>query len=242
MRWALIFLVSLLLGPSAQAETVRVAVAANFRSTLAAVEPLFSARTGHVLAISAGSTGALANQILQGAPFDVFLAADSDRPGQLLARGKAVEGSQVTYAIGGLVLILGEPSSASLTDILRNSRRIALANPRTAPYGRAAEELLGNLGLYEVTRDKLVFARNVSAVAALVDSGAAEVGFTALPTVIAYPDGSFLTPEADLYKPIEQVAVLLERGRDNTAAQQFLAFLVSGEARAVILAHGYGVE
>ncbi len=224
--------------------TVRAAVAANFTAAAREIAAAFEDATGHGALLSFGSTGQLYAQILQGAPFDVFLAADEARPELAEREGLAVPGSRRTYAVGRLVLFSTEPERVTGPDALRDPglRRVALANPALAPYGRAALEAATALGVEDAVRDRQVIGTNVSQAHQFVRTGNAELGFLALSQVARSTDGSrWLVPE-DLHAPIRQQAVLLEAGRDNPAAARFLDFLGSETAREILRRHGYRTE
>jgi molybdate transport system substrate-binding protein len=243
---ALLALGALLLGPSAaHAETALAAVAANFAKTAQELIDRFAAETGHEIRISTGSTGNLAAQIRNGAPFAVLLAADERRPAELESEGLAVPGSRFTYAVGKLVLwgtdprwVLLDPSTA-LND--PELKRLAIANPELAPYGRAAEEALTALGAWDAVQPKLVRGEDVGQVFQFVSSGNADLGFLALSQVLDQSGSRWEVPQ-DLYTPILQQAVLLGPGKDNAAAKAFLDYLRSEPARDLIRAAGYGVE
>lgn len=222
----------------AEAAILRVAVASNFRATLLALQPSFEDGTGIEIAISTGSTGLLAGQIRHGAPFDVLLAADSATPERLLADGYGA-GAPFVYAVGRIVVVLPDGTGGDHVPALHGAKRIAIANPRTAPYGRAAVEVLGRLGIDKTVEGRLIHARNVNAVLATVESGAAEVGFVAASALIDQPKRAHWVPDPATYTPLAQKAMALN-GRTEAAA--FLSFLRSAEARAVIMAHGYGIE
>ena len=224
--------------------SVRAAVAANFTAAAREVAAAFEDATGHGALLSFGSTGQLYAQILQGAPFDVFLAADEARPELAEREGLAVPGSRRTYAVGRLVLFSAEAGRVRGPDALRDPglRRVALANPALAPYGRAALEAATALGVEDAVRDRQVIGANVSQAHQFVRTGNAELGFLALSQVARSTDGSrWLVPE-HLHAPIRQQAVLLEAGRDNPAAARFLDFLGSETAREILRRHGYRTE
>ena len=223
---------------------VQVAVAANFTAAAREIAAAFEDRTGAAALLSFGSTGQLYAQIVQGAPFEVFLAADQERPERAEREGLAVPGSRRTYAVGRLVLFSAEAGRVRGPDALRDPglRRIALANPRLAPYGRAALEVAEALGMGEILRGRQVIGMNVSQAHQFVRTGNAELGFLALSQVARTSDGSrWLVPE-DLHAPIRQQAVLLDAGRDNPAARRFLDFLDSRTAREILRRHGYRSE
>lgn len=228
-------------GPVGAAE-VKVAVAANFTEPARLIAARFKARTGHEAMLSMGSTGQLYAQIANGAPFEILLSADRERPERVEADGLGVAGSRFTYAIGRLVLY---SKTAGLVDakgqVLKSGRfeRIAIADPKTAPYGVAAVETIRKLGVETSLRSKLVQGASIAQAYQFVDSGAAELGFVALSQVIAVKGGSrWLVPAAD-HTPIDQQAVLLKTGASNPAAKAFLAFLKGPEARAIIRRSGY---
>jgi molybdate transport system substrate-binding protein len=235
-------LAGLLLSTAAHAETVNVAVAANFTAVAEELAPLFNAETGHDVVYSFGATGQLYTQATQGAPFEVFLSADDVRPTQAVADGIGVEGTVFTYAIGALALY---SPTVDLTDgqaVLESGEfdKIAIADPETAPYGRAAIEAISALNITETINPKLVTGENITQTLQFVESGNAELGFVAASQVVGKP-GVWLVP-ADLYQPIRQDAVLLRTGDNNPAARAFLDFLKSDAAVAVIEAAGYEVE
>lgn len=229
----------------ARADTVLIAVAANFAEPVKRLGAAFATETGHSLRISTGSTGALVAQIRNGAPFALLLAADEERPVQLEAEGLTVAGTRFTYAVGRLVLWGPDPRwlavepTAALTD--PSLRHLAIANPRVAPYGRAAQETLASLGVREAVEPKLVRGENIAQTFQFVVSGNAELGFVALSQVLDRSGSRWEVPQ-DLYAPIRQQAVLLEPGKENAAAKGFLEFLRSQAAREIIRAAGYGVE
>lgn len=233
----------------ARAGEVAVAVAANFLTTARQLADRFTARTGDAVVLSSGSSGNLYARILTGAPYDVFVSADTERPERLIEAGLALPDSLTVYARGRLVLWSADPGlipPQGLAAIPDSAvRRLAIANPDLAPYGRAAREALQALGLYERYRARLVMGANIAQTFALVATGNAELGLVARAQLQSGPfrdKGSrWPVPEA-LHAPIAQAAVLLVRGQDNAAARAFLAFLGSEEARAVITAAGYEVE
>lgn len=231
-----------LLSTAANAETVNVAVAANFTKVAEELAPMFKAATGHDVVYSFGATEQLYTQITQAAPFEVFLSADDKRPVQAVAEGFGVEGSVFTYAIGALALY---STAFDLTDgeaVLEagDFDKIAIADPETAPYGRAAQEVIEALGLTDAIAPKLVTGENITQALQFTESGNAELGLVAA-TQVAGKSRVWLVPD-DLYQPIRQDAVLLKTGEANPAATAFVDFLRSETAVAVIKASGYGVE
>ena len=250
-RWARLVLIALvMLGGTrlGMAAEVRVAVASNFVPTLNVLARNFESGTEDRLLISAGSTGKLYAQIKHGAPFELFLAADSARPLLLEREGLAVAQTRFTYALGRLALWSARPDMIDGTDAALGKgdfRHIALANPRIAPYGAAAARALEELGLWEAVRSRIVYGENVAQAFSFVSTGNAELGFVALAQVIGLEDqhqgSSWIVPQG-LHLPIEQQAVLLSRGRDNAAALRFLSYLRSADARSIIERSGYDVE
>ncbi|MCW5720476.1 MAG: molybdate ABC transporter substrate-binding protein [Devosia sp.] len=224
----------------AHAETVNVAVAANFTAVAEELAQLFTAETGHDVELSFGATGGLYTQITQAAPFGVFLAADTARPELAITEGHAVDGSFFVYAKGRLALYgPGRDLSAGEAALKADFSQIAIADPNAAPYGKAAVETLTALGLYETLEPKVVWGENISQTLQFVESGNAELGFVAASQVLGKPD-QWLVPE-DLHAPIAQGAVLLKEGENNPAAIAFVDFLKSQTAVAVIEASGYSV-
>ena len=228
----LVFAVLLLLSPSALADTVRVAVAANFRAPLLVLQRTFEAETQHRLSISAGATGQLFAQVIHGAPFDIFLSADQARPAALVENGSAVTGSQFTYATGRLYLLFdsnkrldGTQWLAHRVPDLTGIRRISIANPRTAPYGMAAEQVLRQLDFSDAP-PLVAQAQSVSGVNAAFAARAVDAGFAAYSSVVmlAEPPAGWLVPD-NMHDPIRQDAVLLTRAEDNPAAVAFLDWL-----------------
>jgi molybdate transport system substrate-binding protein len=234
---SLALLTSLLLAGTAQAETVNVAVAANFTKVAEELAAVFREEAGHDVIYSFGATGQLYTQITQGAPFEVLLAADDERPTRAVTEGYAAKGTVFTYAIGTLALY---STSIDLTDgaaVLDGGEfnKLAIADPETAPYGQAAMETLDALGL----RPKLVTGENITQTLQFVQTGNAELGFVAASQVVG-ETGVWLVP-AEYHQPIRQDAVLLKTGENNPAAKAYVEFLRSDKARAVIEAAGYTV-
>jgi molybdate transport system substrate-binding protein len=228
--------------PLLRAADVTAAVAANFSGTARRVADAFERETPYTVNLVVGSTGKHYAQIVNGAPFDVLLAADRDRPARLEREGRIVPGSRFTYATGRLVLwspVAGRVDARGAILARGDFRHLALANPRLAPYGVAAQETLAGMGLWARLHGRLVFGENVGQAFRFVDSGAAELGFVALAQVrLAEPAGGswWLVPDT-LYTAIEQQAVQL---RENVAAVAFLHFLRGETARSIIVASGYG--
>ena len=237
-------LAALCVGPAFAAD-VQVAVAANFTQPAQEIAAAFEARTHSHVALSFGSSGQFYTQIAHGAPFEVFLSADADRPAQAEKEGLAVPGTRFTYAIGRLVLF---SKTAGLVDgrgaVLKTGKfeKLAIADPALAPYGAAAVQTMTRLGVYDSLKPKLVSGTSINQAFQFVQSGAAELGFVAQSQVIGEAGGSrWLVPDAD-HGPIEQQAVLLKTGAADPAAKAFLAFLKGRDARKVIKRFGYGTK
>ena len=233
---------SLLIAACAQPkahETVTVAVAANFKTTLDQLESDFEARTDYELEAVVGSTGKLYAQIVYGAPYDVFLAADQERPVRLIDEDQAIAGSRFTYALGRLMLWgTDDPSTLATSEI----KRIAIANPSLAPYGKAAEQVLKQLNISEATETKLVLGENVGQAFAFVSTGNAQVGFVSEAQIVGLDEHDATVswrPLSNHHDPIAQDAVLLKRAADNPAAVAFADYLQTDAARDIIAQHGY---
>jgi molybdate transport system substrate-binding protein len=224
----------------AVAETVHVAVAANFTAVAEELAEKFEADSGHDVVLSFGATGQLYAQITQAAPFAVFLAADTARPEKAIAEGFGVDGSLFVYAEGRLALYgPGRDLSDGEAALKGDYQKLAIADPEAAPYGRAAVEVLDAMGLYDVIERRLVQGETISQTLQFVESGNAELGFVAASQVLGKGD-QWLVPGA-LHEPIAQGAVLLKQGEDNPAAVAFVEFLKTDTAVAVIEGAGYSV-
>lgn len=237
-------LLALAAGPAFAAET-QVAVAANFTEPAKAIAAAFQKASGHTAVLSFGSSGQFYAQIAHGAPFEVFLSADAERPAKAEQDGLAVAGSRFTYATGRLVLFSKTPG---LVDgrgaVLRRGGfgHLAIADPAAAPYGAAAVQAMQKLGFYEGLKPKIVQGSSITQAYQFVATGAAELGFVALSQVADEPGGSRWVVPANLHAPIAQQAVLLKTGAGNPAAKAFLAFLKGPQARAIIKRYGYEVR
>lgn len=229
---------------AALADQVNVAVAANFTEAAKEIAAAFKTETGHEAVLSFGSTGQLYTQITQGAPFEVFLAADTARPEKAVEEGFGVKGSAFTYAIGKIVLWSVNPDLVTGVETLQTGRfdKIAIANPGTAPYGTAAIEAMSALNIYDSLQPKIVQGANIAQAYQFVKTGNAELGFVALSQIGDNTDGSRWVVSDDLYDPIRQDGVLLKTGQGNPAAEAFLSFLKSAATVALIEKYGYGVD
>tara|TARA_R110002072_G_scaffold7773_5_gene41556 strand:+ start:34078 stop:34911 length:834 start_codon:yes stop_codon:yes gene_type:complete len=253
---------------TATAETVHIAVASNFAAPTKSLLEAFEAETGHKSIVSLGSSGKFYAQILHGAPFDVFFSADQAKPAALVAQGLVIPGSRRTYAIGRLALwsnrenyINGTPSVLEEGEF----SKLALANPRLAPYGAAAVEVLEALQLRRSTEHKWVQGENIAQTYQFVSTANADLGFIALSQVLSQvrPQGKSKVPPqegapdqsthifgrgsgwvvpANLHLPIRQDVVLLKRAGDNPAATALMTFIHSLAARKIIESYGYSTS
>ena len=229
--------------PVAAGQT-NVAVAANFTEPAKEIAALYKQRTGNDAVLSFGASGAILAQIGHGAPFQVFLSADQERPKTAIDQGYAVPATRFTYATGRLVLWSRVVDVTKGDEALRGAAfsKLAVANPITAPYGAAAVEAMKALGVYGALEAKILQGSSVTQAFQLVDARKAEVGFVALSQLQRVGAGTrWLVPE-NLYAPIRQDAVLLRKGENDEASRAFLEFLKGFEARAIIEKFGYGVE
>ena len=239
-------LLSLFLLPSlSSAADVSVAVAANFIAPMRVIVEHFEQETGHKATLAFGSTGQFYAQIINGAPFGVLLAADETTPKKIEQQGLGIRDSSFTYAVGKLVLWSRDPSLIQNNSAILKTdqfKKLAIANPKLAPYGAAATEVLAKLGLTQLLAPKLVEGANIGQTFQFVASGNAALGFVALSQVFEngkLKSGSGWIVPANMHTPIRQDAVLLTRGKDNPAAQAFLTYLKSDPAKAIIRSFGY---
>lgn len=231
----------------AHAAQAQVAVAANFAEPIKAIAAVLEKTTGHTLKISTGASGAFYTQIQNGAPFDVFLSADNERPAMLEQEGLTQPGTRFTYATGQLVLWSAKAGRVDgLGAVLKAADlgKVAHANAKTAPYGAAALQVLDTLGLKDTLRPRLVQGESIGQTFNFVKTGNADVGFVAMAQVLAngrFKEGSmWVIPKAH-YQPIRQDAVLLKRGADNAAAQALIKLLQSPDIRDLIRRYGYDI-
>ncbi len=246
-RPSLILTVALLLPIlAASQERVTVAVASNFARTATEIADRFTAETGHQVRISAASTGKLYAQIINGAPYDILLAADVERPRLLEEAELGVKGTRFAYAFGTLVLWSRDPGVAAAgcrAQLLHlDKKHLAIANPETAPYGVAAREFLLDAGLWERVRPRLVMGENILQTLHFVASGNASLGLIARSQtsnpVLPSPTCEWVVP-THTYSPLEQQAILLQRAADNKAANEFLNYVRGPAGREQITGHGY---
>lgn len=242
-------LMALLLGVcvSTQAAEVKLAIAANFTKPMPDLAPVYEKMTGDKLVMSFGATGALYAQIKNGAPFDILLSADDKATVRAVTEGLGVEGSTFTYAIGKLVLWSKQADFVKDAKVLESEKvqKLAVADPKLAPYGVAAEETLRHLGLYEKLQPKFVIGGNIGKTYQFVSSENAQVGFIALSQCYKngkFTEGSGWIVPAEYYNPIMQDGVLLTNGQNKEAAKKFIDFLKSSpEADKVREAFGYAM-
>lgn len=232
-------------GATARATDIQVAVAANFTAPAREIADAFAQATGHKAVLSFGASGQFYTQISQGAPFEVFLSADAERPQKAEQAGLAVAGTRFTYALGRLVLF---SKTAGLVDdqgtVLKagNFEKLAIADPAAAPYGVAAMQTMDKLGVAASLKPKLVTGQSIIQTYQFIATGAAELGFVALSQVVNETGGSRWVVPRESHAAIEQQAVLLKRGESNEAAKAFLAFLKDPQALAVIRQYGYEAD
>ncbi|MAY01362.1 MAG: molybdate ABC transporter substrate-binding protein [Gammaproteobacteria bacterium] len=233
---------------SAQAELLTLAVASNFTAAMNEIVEQFEAGTEHSVRVSYGSSGMIYAQIINGAPFDIFFSADQEKPQALEDAGMILPSTRFTYAVGGLAL-WSKNAELDLQngEILRhgNFNRLALANPRLAPYGIAAVETLQHLGLDESTRHKWVLGENISQALQFVETRNADLGFVSVSQILdqgEVRDGSAWLVPADLHSPIRQDAVILRRAEQNPAAHAFINFIQGNQASSIIESFGYRLD
>ena len=234
----------LLAATAARADDIPVAVAANFTAPFNKIAAEFEKEAGHKVVSSFGSTGKFYAQIKNGAPFEILLAADDETPAKLIKEGAGVAGSQVSYAIGRLVLWSAKPAVVDARgEVLKGGGfdHIALANPKLAPYGAAAMETMKAMGVHDSLAPKFVTAETIAQAYQFVSSGNSLLGFVALSQVLKdsqIPGSAWVVP-ANLYTPIRQDALLLTPGKDKAGAVALLKYLKSTKAQAVIKSYGY---
>lgn len=239
VSWLMLFTIQ-----SAHAEQINVAVAANFSSAFEQIKTAFKQQTGIDVLPSYASSGKLYTQIINGAPFELFLSADVETPQKLEQMGLIASGKRFTYAVGHLVLWSPQPGLVDAKgEVLRNGdfKRLAIANPKTAPYGLAAQQALTRLGLWEGMSPKLVQGESIAQAYQFISSGNAQLGFIAASQLTVQTGSSWQVPES-LYDPIEQQAVILKSAQANAAALKLYDFLRSDQATKIITSFGYGAR
>ncbi|UWZ83001.1 molybdate ABC transporter substrate-binding protein [Occallatibacter riparius] len=250
MRHLILVACAILAAPAFPAQQIRIAAAADLEPVLPPIVEQFKQATGINAQVTYQASAALTTQIQNGAPFDLFLSANLDYPRKLIAAGLAeglgdgTAGSPIVYAKGALVLWTRKDGSLTPSvELLRNRalKRLAIANPDRAPYGKAAIAALQKLGLYEALKPKFVIAENISQAAQFVDSGNADAGLislTSAKTARLTADGRYFEIPADSYPPIEQGAVLVSRTQQRVAAKKFLVFLMSAPVQEQLRRYG----
>jgi molybdate transport system substrate-binding protein len=238
-----------LAGTVATAQTLTVAAASDLQSALPAIASQFEKGTGQQVRLIFGSSGNFFAQIQNGAPFDVFMSADIDYPRRLEGSGQAERGSLYAYATGRLVLWTRKDSGIDVRRGLAvladpGVRRIAIANPEHAPYGRAAVAALRHDGVYERVREKFVLGENISQAAQFAQSGSADVGVLALSLALSptlRSSGTYVDVPESWYPPIDQAAVVLESSRQKLLARQFIDYLKTPDSVRILQSYGFAV-
>jgi molybdate transport system substrate-binding protein len=243
LTFTLFVIVTIAVTP-AFAEPVLVAVAANFIPPFREIAQEFEKSSGHQLQVSGGSSGNFYTQIKNGAPFDVFFSADMERPKKLEDEGLGVKDSRFTYAIGRIVLwspnadlIKGEETLR-----LKQYKKLAMANPKTAPYGVAAMQALQKLELWDSLQPQIVMGESIGQTMGFIESGNAQLGFVALSQIMdpkIKGQGSRWDVPTNLHEPINQDVILLTKGKNNLAAKALLEFLRGKRAKEIIERYGY---
>jgi molybdate transport system substrate-binding protein len=223
-------------------------VAANFAEPAKALAAIFDKTSGHTAQLSLGATGAFYTQIKNGAPFDVFLAADNERPALLEKEGDAAPGTRFTYATGQLALWSAQPGLVDgAGEVLKSGHfnKLAIANPKNAPYGAAAAQTMNRLGLQAALQPKLVTGESIGQAYSFIATGNAELGFVALSQVLEggkLKQGSMWIVPGHLHTPIVQEAITLKRAQDHPAAKAWVELLRSPRGKELIRGYGYVVE
>jgi molybdate transport system substrate-binding protein len=232
------------------AQEITVAAAADMSAALPQLVDAYTKQTGQTVKLSFGASGNLTNQIRNGAPFDVFLSADEQYPQQLIAEGLASKDTLYRYAVGRLVLWVPSDSPLDLPKLGIKAlldpsvKKISIANPATAPYGRAAEAALRHYGIYDQVSGRLVLGENVSQAAQFVESGNAQAGLIALSHALApamKDKGRYWTIPLDAYPTLNQAAVVVSRSKQQEAARRFLEFLRTPEATSLLSSFGFSL-
>ncbi|MDE2442449.1 MAG: molybdate ABC transporter substrate-binding protein [Betaproteobacteria bacterium] len=248
MKCLIALILTLLAGTTTFADEVQIAVAANFTGPMQVISALFERDTGHKASLAFGATGKFYAQIANGAPFDVLLSADAETPARLVKEGLAVAGTPFTYALGKLVLWSADPKLIdSKGEILKKGgfKHIAVANPKTAPYGAAAMQAMGNMGIADTLKPLFVQGENIAQTHQFIFTGAAELGFVSYSQVIKngqFSSGSGWLVPSKWYDPIRQDAVILSKGKEKPAAAALLNYLKGDKAQAVIKSFGYDLR
>jgi molybdate transport system substrate-binding protein len=239
-----------LLCASAFAQEITVAAAADMSTALPELVSAYSKKTGHTVKLSFGASGNLTNQIRNGAPFDAFLSADEGFPQQLIDEGLAQGNTLYRYAVGRLVMWVPNDSPLDLPKLGINAlldptvKKIAIANPTTAPYGRAAAGALRHFGIYDQVSPKFVIGENISQAAQFVESGNAQAGLLALSHALApamKSKGRYWTVPLDAYPTLNQAAVVISKSKQQSTAREFLEYMRSPEATSLLSSYGFSL-
>ncbi len=234
----------------ASAQEITVAAAADMSAALPQLVDAYTKKTGQTVKLSFGASGNLTNQIRNGAPFDVFFSADEDYPQQLITEGLASKDTLYRYAVGRLVLWVPNDSTLDLSKLGMKAlldpsvKKISIANPATAPYGRAAADALRHYGIYDQVSSRLVIGENISQAAQFVESGNAQAGLIALSHALAAAmkdKGRYWTVPLDAYPTLNQAAVVLSKSKQQDAARKFLNFLRTPEATSLLTSYGFSL-
>jgi molybdate transport system substrate-binding protein len=240
----------LLLAACATAQEITVAAAADMSATLPQLVDAYTKKTGRTVKLSFGASGNLTNQIRNGAPFDIFFSADEEYPRQLVSEGLASKDTLYRYAVGRLVLWIPGDSPLDLQKLGIEAlldpsvKKISMANPAHAPYGRAAEGALRHFGIYDQVSSRLVLGENVSQAAQFVESGNAQAGLIALSHALApamKDKGHYWTVPLDAYPTLNQAAVVLSKSKQQEAAREFLEFVRTPEAASLLAKFGFSL-
>jgi molybdate transport system substrate-binding protein len=246
----LLALVVLLTGAFVSGQEITVGAAADMSAALPQLVDAYTKKTAQAVKLSFGASGNLTNQIRNGAPFDLFFSADEQYPQQLIAEGLASKDTLYRYAIGRLVLWVPNDSPLDLSKLGIQAlldpsvKKISIANPATAPYGRAAEAALRHFGIYDRVSGRLVVGENISQAAQFVESGNAQAGLLALSRALAPAmknKGRYWTVPLDAYPTLNQAAVVLSKSKQQDAARRFLEFLRSPEASSLLTSYGFSL-
>jgi molybdate transport system substrate-binding protein len=239
-----------LAGALATAQEIIVAAAADMSAALPQLAAAYTKKTGQTVKLSFGASGNLTNQIRNGAPFDIFFSADEQYPQQLITEGLALKDTLYRYAIGRLVLWVPTDSPLDLSKLGIQAlldpsvKKMSIANPETAPYGRAAEAMLRHFGIYDQVSSRLVVGENISQAAQFVESGNAQAGLIALSHALApamKDKGRYWTVPLDAYPTLNQAAVVLSKSKQQDAARKFLEFLRTPEATFLLTSYGFSL-
>ena len=243
--WRTSLIAAALWAGATHADTISVAVASNFTAPMQKIAAEFAKDTGHKAELSFGATGKFYAQISNGAPFGILLSADDTTPAKIAREGKGVADSRFTYAVGKLVLWSKQDGYVDAQGtVLKTGKfqHVAIANPKLAPYGMAAQQTLTQLGLLEQIKPKFVQGENIGQTYQFAATGNAELGFVALSQVMEdgkIKSGSAWMVPAAMHEPIRQDAIILNNAKDNAAAKALMDYLQGDKARAIISAYGY---